>query len=847
MHDKPGANMFRDFNPARQKSCDQQAAREQSGITISRDPPCPPFLRGGKKPRLRLGPCRGWALQIGVLRIALALLALALPPGTASADAPVAMYIFPAGGQRGTDVKFRVGGLYLHDACPFEMSGPGVAASSKIIATDTVWFEGPVIPLPDSQQAEDYPRDMAGNVTIAADATVGQRSWRVWTAQGAAPSRPFIVGDLPEVVENEIDGEPIPVGVSLPVTINGRIFPREDVDIWRFEAKAGQTITCACVTTRIGSPFEARLEIRDSQGKRLVESPETASPGVDALVRFTAPRDGTYSVHIFDVKFGGLQHYVYRLTVTAGPFVERVFPLGGRRESKTSFELTGSNLPAGPYEFVLPADAPTRFSTNLGVPGNAGPLLALDVDDLPEVVEREPNDEMSQAEPLATPVVINGRIGRPGDVDCYALRVAKGESLQFDFKAASLGSPLNAVFVLLDSAGKVLNSEDEPHFSDFLKLQTFGQEGVYYVRVLERVASRGSAEFAYRLRIAVPPSPDFRMRLPTDAVSVNRGGETKLKLRLDRIGGFAEPVQLEFENLPPGVAVANPLVAGNAAEIDLVFKADGAAPVDARPVRVRGTAMIGGNPASRQATFVAQTPDGLTADNVLVAVALPAPFKVKGIYEVKYAQRGGKFVRHFSVDRGGFAGPLSVRLADRQTRHLQGVRGQTIEVPAGVSEFDYPVFLPPWMEIGRTSRTVVMAVGEVTDPDGSRHKVSFTSANQSEQIVALVDPGQLSIELDRQTAVAAPGESTNLSIQIGRGQGVGVSVKVELVVADHIHGVSAEPITLLADQTAGTLTIRFAAGRSGPFNMPLLVRATAMKGENEPVVAETKLEIVEPR
>ncbi len=124
---------------------------------------------------------------------------------------------------------------------------------------------------------------------------------------------------------------------------------------------------------------------------------------------------------------------------------------------------------------------------------------------------------------------------------------------------------------------------------------------------------------------------------------------------------------------------------------------------------------------------------------------------------MKYAQRGGKFVRHFTIDRGGFAGPLTVRLADRQTRHLQGVQGPTIDVPAAVSEFDYPVFLPPWMEIGRTSRTVVMAVGEVVDPDGSKHKVSFTSLNQNEQIVALVDPGQLSIELDRQTAVVVPG------------------------------------------------------------------------------------------
>ena len=35
----------------------------------------------------------------------------------------------------------------------------------------------------------------------------------------------------------------MPVRVALPVTINGRIFPREDVDDWTFNAKKGQALT----------------------------------------------------------------------------------------------------------------------------------------------------------------------------------------------------------------------------------------------------------------------------------------------------------------------------------------------------------------------------------------------------------------------------------------------------------------------------------------------------------------------------------------------------------------------------------------------------------------------------
>ena len=78
-----------------------------------------------------------------------------LVPNWALADAPTAIYMFPAGGQRGTEVHFRFGGYDLHDGCPLEMTGTGVLPSQRVYpAKRTLWFEGPVIPLPDSQAQE---------------------------------------------------------------------------------------------------------------------------------------------------------------------------------------------------------------------------------------------------------------------------------------------------------------------------------------------------------------------------------------------------------------------------------------------------------------------------------------------------------------------------------------------------------------------------------------------------------------------------------------------------------------------------------------------------------------------
>src|SRR5437773_1612448 len=152
----------------------------------------------------------------------------------------------------------------------------------------------------------------------------------VWAdAQGATSALKFLVGDLPEVVEEEIDGDPVPVEVTMPVTVNGRIFPRGDVDAWAITLKKGQTVTCVVHAARLGSPLDARLEVLDPQGRRLAESDDAHGP--DPSVRFTAPAEGKYQVRIQDAASRGGPAYVYRLTLTGGPYVDRVYPLGGRR------------------------------------------------------------------------------------------------------------------------------------------------------------------------------------------------------------------------------------------------------------------------------------------------------------------------------------------------------------------------------------------------------------------------------------------------------------------------------------------------------------------------------------
>jgi hypothetical protein len=784
---------------------------------------------------------------------------LFLYPPCLHADPPVASYIYPAGGQRGKVVPVRVGGLNLNDRCGFELRGPGIEADRELKSIPTFWREGPILPLPESQQAEDYPKDMAGQIRISAEASLGPRYGRLWTAQGAASGLVFMIGDLPEVVEPDTGSilQPLP----LPVTINGRIFPREDVDEWSFRLKKGETVTAEALAARLGSPLEVRLEARDEQGRKLAENAPYPAPA-DARLHFTAELDGVYRIRVFDARFLGGPNYVYRLTLTTGPHVERVYPLGGRRGEKVAFDLFGQDLPKNQVILPMPSDRQTEYLHE--IQGQATQPFRIELDDLPEFRETEPNDVIDQAKkPIAVPAILNGHIDKPGDVDYWPVAMKKGQAWLLDVKASRLQSPLIGVLSIHDATGKELARSDavQSGLPDPVLTFTAPADGTYWLQVAERFRSRGGPEFAYRLRIsALPGEPDFRLVLPVDTLAVVRppskvtGGANanpqppsprqaskgKLEVRALRMGGFKGPIEITVDGLPAGVRCSKTTIAADQQSANLLFDVESGAKITASPITIRGTAKVG----DRLETRVAKTLPAKhlpEIDTVQLAVSIPTPFMITADYLLSQAPRGTVFTRHYKIQRNGYDGPLEVRLADRQARHLQGVTGPVLQIPSGVNEFDYPVQLPPWMETGRTSRSCIVGIGKLKDPDGSVHSVSFSSVEQNMQIIVVVEPGILGLELERSSLRIEPGQSAQLTVRIARGPSLQGPAMVELLAEA---GISAEPVTIAAEHASGTLLIRAAKDLVG--SRTAVVRATVMSN-GKPVLAEAKLEILVAR
>jgi hypothetical protein len=769
----------------------------------------------------------------------------------ARAEPPAVSHIFPAGGQRGTKVAVRVGGFYLHGRAGFVMTGGGVQVSPEVKGVENFWIEGPMILKPDSQKGEDYPKDHAGQVTVAPDAVPGVRHWHCQTSQGTTATMKFVVGDLPEVIEHEIEGAHIPEHVTLPVTINGRIFPREDVDLWTFHADKGQTISCSLASRSLGYPLEAALEIIAPDGRAVRDARRQTDWAGDPSAVFTAHADGEFKVKVSDSGFAGGPNFVYRLTLKSGPRIESIFPLGGRRGETVKFLINGARTVALPLNLAN-GNALTQRIEDMG-------SVTLHVDDLPELSWR---DGDKTANIFTPPAMLNGCIARPGKADEWSVDLKKGQRIVLEMIAAQIGSKLDSVIAVADATGKELaRSADRAEGQPDSRLRfTAPADGSYRIGIADRFAARGGPAFGYRLRATLAAAPDFEIALSSDAVNITRQTEAEaadpdakkkpvpkgstLRVTVTPLGTFAKDVKLDVLGLPEGVTLDTPVISAKQKFADLRFTAPPRTKIQVANLTIRGSAEIDGKAVTHDAIFSTAFGEP-RAKRVRLGIAPAVPFHHVGEYWVTNDQPAGTTMsKHFELERGGFDGPITVSLADRQGRCLQGLTAKPMIIPPGATDFTYTVLFPPDLELGRTNRVQLMLVGELTDFDGSKHTITHTSFEQNEQIISVVSEGMLRLTTAGTSCRAVSGSRVAVPFTLLRSPAVAKRpMRVELNVPRHITGVSAKPVILPGGETKGTLTIEFGA-KPGPFNMPLTVLAQTADNAEPPHSAAAKIELV---
>jgi hypothetical protein len=138
----------------------------------------------------------------------------------------------------------------------------------------------------------------------------------IQTDAGTSNLHPLLV-DLegPPHAEKEPNGsfreaQPLTLGS----TVEGRIDPPQDVDVYRIEGAAGQHLVAEVFAARHGSALDAVLYLYDTEGKLLLANDDADASG-DARLEFRLPRAGRYFLCIQDAHDQGGTTHPYRLTV----------------------------------------------------------------------------------------------------------------------------------------------------------------------------------------------------------------------------------------------------------------------------------------------------------------------------------------------------------------------------------------------------------------------------------------------------------------------------------------------------------------------------------------------------
>lgn len=508
--------------------------------------------------------------------------------------------------QRGTTVDVTIAGENLGSATGFVFSGDtGLSATNvpaAAMAKPSVTIESTLggITRTEPAPARDEKRVVA-RVTATADATLTARELRVLTPDGISNPLPLNVGHLPELREagsnNGIDQAQ---AIKFPAALSGVISAAAQVDYFKFNAKEGEELVFELDAARRGSALDSSIAVLNAKGKELARNED--ANGLDSLLFFKPKEDGDYILAVRDFRYQGGGNYSYRIYAGALPYVESIFPMGGQRGQSAEVALTGRNL-EGTTKMTLnvAANAPRgRQDIRANTPRGNSNLVPFDVQEFPNFLEAEPNNETNAANTVTPPVAINGKIGQRKDIDRFKFKSDKDQKLVCEVIAHRFGSALDTLLVLADANGNMLQQNDDASAAD-ARIEFDAKKDGEYMLVIRDLTGRGGEDFGYRLSVRPPSTADsgFTARFLPDTSRVHRGGLTKFRCEVTRVAGFDGPVRFAFEDLPDGIS-SEPLVMTLAPSSGImVITASKEAALGTFPIKLTATGAVGGKPVTR--------------------------------------------------------------------------------------------------------------------------------------------------------------------------------------------------------------------------------------------------------
>ncbi|HEX3146603.1 MAG TPA: PPC domain-containing protein [Gemmataceae bacterium] len=255
---------------------------------------------------------------------------------------------------------------------------------------------------------------------------------------------------------------------------------------------------------------------------------------------------------------------------SAPPAITYLYPAGGQRGTTVDVTVGGTferwpvqvwtsdkaitanaSKDKGKLSIAIAADAvPGVHWLRLHDEQGASTLRPFIVGTLPDVAEKEPNDEPTKAQTIKLPTVVNGRLEKAGDVDVFSVTLKKGETLVASVDAhRSLKSPMDGVLQVLSADGFVLEQNNDWHGLDPQIIFNVPKDGTYLVRLFAfpavadaSIKLSGGETYIYRLTLTTGGFADYAMPL-----AVERKAAAKVGIKGWNISAAARPLAVSVE------------------------------------------------------------------------------------------------------------------------------------------------------------------------------------------------------------------------------------------------------------------------------------------------------------
>lgn len=786
------------------------------------------------------------ALGCGGLRLLLAVSCL-LPAEVTRAQSPnpVLNAVYPPGGQGGTSVTATLEGTGLDGLRDVHTTIPRLTAKKL----DANRFR----------------------LDIPAGTPAGVYDLRAVGAHGMSSPRTFVVGNRAEALEAEPnDTTDTAQEVPLDVVVSGRIEKPGDIDCFRFRAKAGQRVVLDCSAERIDSKLRAVLEVHDAGGKRLAAN--RGYTGIDPLIDFLAPAEGTYFVKVFDLSYLGSSAHFYRLDIDTKPRVEFAVPCVVTRGKSTKVKLYGRNLaPRDATKKDLALDCveveitPPEANRHELIPlrlrpaqvaldafayhytGGHAPVL-MSVTDVPAVPAAD-NRTPDRGQEIAIPSEVCGQLADGDERHRYAVHARRGEVLWLETFGTRIGSPVDLDVRVLDPDGKneLLKLSGCPENLGGVRLPTAHSDpagrwvaptdGRYLIQIRNLTGGvNRDPRRLYRLSVR-REEPDFHLAVVsrrTDqpaGLNIMPGGREAVEVLAVRRRGFDGSIRVTAENLPAGIQCPAVWIGPGQHRGVLILSADRECPNFAGGITVVGQAEVGGAKITRAAKGGAMIwsgqpmPAGRITQEIPLATASPAPLLLTATPVATVVDQ--ESVLDVAVDFEqrfeGATGPVHLTAVG-----LPRVAGNSVAtLPAGRTKgwmsFALPATLPPgpytFAVQAETTVPVAGAKGE------KANQVAVTVV--SNPITVTVRPARIVLEVDPRTPTKiARGKTMQIRFTAERKNEFIGKVHTELVAPGGVVGLRARGVTLVGQSDSGSLQV--IATEDAPLGRHLFLRLDAV-------------------